>query len=63
MGKENPIQKDRSAPPAIRRWADSARLPDWLTVAVAFVVWRVFFLALMSKDSLDQYWQRRSPES
>jgi len=56
MSEERPT-REGSAPPAIRRWADPARLPDWLTAAVAFAIWRVFFPALMSKDSLDQYWQ------
>jgi len=33
------------------------RLPDVLTAAVAFVVWRVFFPGLMSTDSIIQYGQ------
>ncbi|HSS75830.1 MAG TPA: hypothetical protein VLV54_03710, partial [Thermoanaerobaculia bacterium] len=33
------------------------RLPDVLTAAVAFVVWRIFFPGLMSADSIIQYGQ------
>ena len=33
------------------------RRPDWLTVAVALVLWRLFFPGLMSQDSIDQYGQ------
>ncbi len=39
-----------------RRW----RLPDVLTVAVALLVWRIFFPALMSQDSKVQYAQALS---
>jgi hypothetical protein len=48
MREENPIQ---------RRWADAGRLPAYLTVAVALVLWRLFFPGLMSVDSIDQYGQ------
>lgn len=43
------------AVPADRSWRE--RLPDILTAAVAFVIWRVFFPALMSPDSVAQYEQ------
>ena len=33
------------------------RIPDGLTAAVAFVLWRVFFPGLMSADSIAQYGQ------
>lgn len=44
-------QRARPAP----RWAD--RLPDGLTAAVVFILWRVFFPGLMSADSVAQYGQ------
>jgi hypothetical protein len=37
------------------RWAES--LPDGATVAVALVLWRLFFPGLMSQDSIIQYGQ------
>jgi hypothetical protein len=43
-----------SAPAAPRR---TERLPDVLTAAVAFVLWRIFFPGLMSADSISQYGQ------
>jgi len=36
------------------------RIPDGLTAAVAFVLWRVFFPGLMSADSIAQYGQALS---
>jgi hypothetical protein len=44
------IPEKDAARPADRR-------PDWLTVAVALVLWRLFFPGLMSQDSIDQYGQ------
>jgi hypothetical protein len=38
------------------------RLPDLLTAAVAFAVWRVFFPGLMSTDSIAQYRQALTGE-
>jgi hypothetical protein len=50
MSLENPPSKN-----GVPRWKE--RLPDWLTVAVALLLWRLFFPGLMSQDSVDQYGQ------
>jgi hypothetical protein len=54
MSRENPT------PPPARRWADPDRFPGYLTVGVALLVWRLFFPALMSADSISQYGQALS---
>jgi hypothetical protein len=54
-GSARPLQEPDAG---ARRWLE--RLPDLLTAALAFAVWRVFFPGLMSEDSMAQYRQALS---
>ena len=49
------MAENKESPTGARKWGE--RLPDLLTAAVAFAVWRVFFPGLMSADSIAQYGQ------
>ncbi|HEX3554159.1 MAG TPA: hypothetical protein VIA62_13115 [Thermoanaerobaculia bacterium] len=49
------MSRDESAPPLALRIA--SRLPGLLAIAVAVVLWRLFFPALMSADTMNQYGQ------
>jgi len=52
---ESPLRTAQPLRGSQRPWRE--RLPDLLTAAVAFVLWRVFFPGLMSVDSISQYRQ------
>src|SRR4051812_5652539 len=49
------MSRDESAPPPALRIV--SRLPDLLAIAVAVVLWRLFYPALMSADTMNQYGQ------